>query len=1148
MMIDCGLHANNLQDDVGKSESTSGNSLPSDNLECGGTSSSLLCQASTSGARKDSLPCSSSDTCAGSIQRGESHGKLSIKRRRKKRVKFSMEKPSLLPQMLQASASSPTAEDVESTPNPIKCSSDGIGHWNDDKLNAASEVSDTRNVDEDEDEANSPVRKKVKVDLSAALLSAQDSTSTQQVSVTSQHLCHDISRVLETPAPIVIRTDDTASRCSVEKLTQRQEVDFDEQSSKYNEPDRDKQPLGESPGVIPGQKHSQPTACAAIEIRKPQQPIEHSSSSVLETPFIQPLESNVTHVLETPFIRHIQASAEDKEQGESVLSVSAHSVTEGNQVPCKTSPNQCHDTIEQDKDSLSDDILARDSEHMEYELEKEPSPIGKSSNSSIHVDSSCTVLGPTQVHNVPETQLNKSALLPSYTLPDKMESPLHEFDKAQHRILSQRTSSSGSTQSTQGSPTLQSGGTVCINETQFTKAGSQNKICSPSQSSVVAAMPSPPATPDQGEVQSPVIPLQNSVTSDHKEGKSSGRTSKIAETQLSASCGHLVVPCSQPSPSYLKPKSTVLPGLSLQYQCQQPPAVEVVDESLYIDEEKKQSNQRNSAASPKPRIDGELMAKSPSEQNDIDCFRESSIATVVQNENGNGNLPTTQISPVQAMNMASINMAFLNLQSQRDSLQSQISCSMDLNTQQLELLRHEMDAKQREINELEGALRLALAREEVQQDSVTNSTQTSVKSVVAVADTFPDNTSTSSSSSSKGEASPEQPVTSTPDENCPLSHGNTKESSDHSLAQREESGKTTQVEPTSADVAQQKQIPLDSELTNDHLQGDGSSTSDNASVPPPPHVQTEGRVDEADSTSLSVEAILQAADDVLKKLKDPPLAVLEERSCMEIDEDLCTPSRSSIRAKLHVASTTTTPNDAGRVGPRESSSQANLQVDSELYSRNNKEAEVKRAKPFAVETQKGRNVSTTSKKKKKKIPLVVRESEGTLPGPFSPDTAIIQNQATAHPKSSVIASESGNVSSPNAAIISTPSRAHSSRESDGDGAISQHSTVTLRTPKVHSCNSVAAVSPCRPLASVGKDHPPSYVGSGLTKPQLRQLQTLARRHGGRLASCFNGSTSHVIITTDKNGLCSRTIKYLQGVATGRWIVSHQCKLVYMYTD
>ena len=1108
MMIDCGLHANNLQDDVGKSESTSGNSLPSDNFECGGTRSSLLCQASTSGTRKDSLPCSSSE-------RGESHGKLSIKRRRKKRVKFSMEKPSLLPQMLQASASSPTVENVESTPNT------------------------TRNVDEDEDEA-SPVRKKVKVDLSAALRSAQDNTMTQQGSVTSPHLCHGISRVLETPAPIVIRTDDTATHCSVEKLTQRQEVDFDEQSSKCNELGRKKQPLGKSPGVVPGQEHSQPPACELIEIHKPQQPIEHSLSSVLETPFIQPLENNVTHVLETPFVRHIQASAEEEEneeQGESVLTVRAHSVTEGRQVPCETSPNKCHrhDAIEQDEDSLSDDILARDSEHMEYELEKEPSL--KSSNSSIHADSSCTVLGPTQVHNVPETQLNKSALLPSYTLPDKMESPLHEFDKAQHRILSQRTSSSGSTQSTQGSPTLQSGGTVCINETQFTKAESQNKICSPSQSSVVAAMPSPPPTPDQGEVQSPVIPLQNSVTSDHKGGKSSGRTSKIAETQLSTSC----VPCSQPSPSYSKPKSTVLPGLSLQYQCQQPPAVKVVDESLCTDEEKKQSNKRNVAASPKPQIDGGLMAKSPSEQNDIDCFRESSIATVVQNENGNGNLPTTQIGPAQAMNMASINVAFLNLQSQRDSLQSQISCSMDLSTQQMELLRQEMEAKQREINELEGALRLALAREEVQQDSVTNSTQTSVKSVVAVADTFPDNTSTSSSSSSKGEASPEQPVACTPDENCPLAHGNTKESSDHSLSRREESGKTTQVEPTSADVAQQKQIPLDSELTNDHLQGDGSSTSDNASVPPPPHAQTVGRVDEADSTSMSVEAILQAADDVLKKLKDPPLAVLEERSHMEIDEDLCTPSRSSIKAKLHVASTTATPN-ASRVGPRESSAQANLQVDSELYSRTNKEAEVKRAKPFAGETQKGRNVSTTSKKKKKKVPLVVREADGTLPGPFSPDTAIIQNQATAHPKSSVIASESGNVSSPNAAIISTPSRAHSSRESDGDGAISRHSAVTLRTPKVHSCNSVAAVSPCRPLASVGKDHPPSYVGSGLTKPQLRELQTLARRHGGRLASCFNGSTSHVIITTDKNGLCSRTIKYLQGVATGRWIVSHHCKL------
>ena len=58
----------------------------------------------------------------------------------------------------------------------------------------------------------------------------------------------------------------------------------------------------------------------------------------------------------------------------------------------------------------------------------------------------------------------------------------------------------------------------------------------------------------------------------------------------------------------------------------------------------------------------------------------------------------------------------------------------------------------------------------------------------------------------------------------------------------------------------------------------------------------------------------------------------------------------------------------------------------------------------------------------------------------------------------------------------------------------------------------------------------------------RDVQALARRYGGRLASCFNGSTSHVIVSADENGLCSRTVKYLQGLATGRWIVSHQCKL------
>ena len=55
----------------------------------------------------------------------------------------------------------------------------------------------------------------------------------------------------------------------------------------------------------------------------------------------------------------------------------------------------------------------------------------------------------------------------------------------------------------------------------------------------------------------------------------------------------------------------------------------------------------------------------------------------------------------------------------------------------------------------------------------------------------------------------------------------------------------------------------------------------------------------------------------------------------------------------------------------------------------------------------------------------------------------------------------------------------------------------LQTPKAQcSSNSVttatssgsgrevSAVSPCRPLSNIGKDHPPSYVGSGLSKTQL----------------------------------------------------------------
>eukprot|EP00731_Ephydatia_muelleri_P024873 Em0016g1144a len=67
----------------------------------------------------------------------------------------------------------------------------------------------------------------------------------------------------------------------------------------------------------------------------------------------------------------------------------------------------------------------------------------------------------------------------------------------------------------------------------------------------------------------------------------------------------------------------------------------------------------------------------------------------------------------------------------------------------------------------------------------------------------------------------------------------------------------------------------------------------------------------------------------------------------------------------------------------------------------------------------------------------------------------------------------------------------------------------------------------------------SLVGSRLTGAQLQQAKIFAKKHGGRIATCFNGSTTHIIVNVDENGRCTRTLKYLQGIASGRWIVDYQ---------
>ncbi|XP_065184623.1 uncharacterized protein LOC135815275 isoform X2 [Sycon ciliatum] len=65
----------------------------------------------------------------------------------------------------------------------------------------------------------------------------------------------------------------------------------------------------------------------------------------------------------------------------------------------------------------------------------------------------------------------------------------------------------------------------------------------------------------------------------------------------------------------------------------------------------------------------------------------------------------------------------------------------------------------------------------------------------------------------------------------------------------------------------------------------------------------------------------------------------------------------------------------------------------------------------------------------------------------------------------------------------------------------------------------------------------SFVTHDLTHDQVRMAKTVAKYGSGRVASRFNGCTTHVILATSDQGLAEPSLKYLQGIAAGVWIVS-----------
>lgn len=66
----------------------------------------------------------------------------------------------------------------------------------------------------------------------------------------------------------------------------------------------------------------------------------------------------------------------------------------------------------------------------------------------------------------------------------------------------------------------------------------------------------------------------------------------------------------------------------------------------------------------------------------------------------------------------------------------------------------------------------------------------------------------------------------------------------------------------------------------------------------------------------------------------------------------------------------------------------------------------------------------------------------------------------------------------------------------------------------------------------------SMVASGLTPKELVLVHKFARKHHIVLTDLITEETTHVIMKTDAEFVCERTLKYFLGIAGGKWVVSY----------
>ncbi|XP_017886620.1 breast cancer type 1 susceptibility protein homolog [Ceratina calcarata] len=73
----------------------------------------------------------------------------------------------------------------------------------------------------------------------------------------------------------------------------------------------------------------------------------------------------------------------------------------------------------------------------------------------------------------------------------------------------------------------------------------------------------------------------------------------------------------------------------------------------------------------------------------------------------------------------------------------------------------------------------------------------------------------------------------------------------------------------------------------------------------------------------------------------------------------------------------------------------------------------------------------------------------------------------------------------------------------------------------------------------GKRQGLCFTCSGLMASQIENVERLARTVNARYVSQFEREVTHVVVMTDENNGANKTLKYLQGIANRKWIVSYR---------